>query len=825
MTFDVNAIPSELRDRQQWLIWRFEDNPKKPEGKKLKVPYYANGTKRFGNQGDAKDRAKLVTFDGALKAMEGRNFSGVGFAFLPGDGLIGIDIDGCIDLETGEVSSMADELIRDCASYTEYSPSRTGVHIIVAGNTQTFKSDKIGLEVFSSSQFFTFTANVYGGSPCVIAPIGDETLEKMRRLVQGARPKSDPAGAAPRVPASLADERAKLESALAYVSPEDYRTWFRVGMAIYSTLGDAGLPVWDYWSSKSEKYAGIEDLKRHWKTFGTRGQVITAATVYHLAMQQDWRPPKPKMVGATKGKKATAPNAAPPTPENDDRSPVSLAEIDAGLEGMDLVDEAFPPPPTENEDMPGVETPGEAAAQSGEGRDPDSEFLDNDDEKADSDDGKKKKRSAEFWEQVNDLIANFVLLYGTNTAWDDVNRMQIKITDLRYAFGSDPVKYWLASKHRRMINSKNLVFDPTGRCDPKTSVNLFYGFEVEPQKGDCSKILDLLSHLCDNNQELMDWILKWIAYPLRHPGAKMTTSIIMHGDEGSGKNLFFEKVVRRIYGTYAGVIGNAQIESQFNEWASRKLFFVCDEVVTRNELKQLKGKLKHMISGDEISINPKNLPERQEANHMNFVFLSNELQPLALDKTDRRYLVVWTPPKKDLSYYKEVADQAYSGGMEAFYHYLMYELDMGDFNEHTKPLETAAKRKLISLGLEAPERFYREWSAQALPLPFVCCSAMQLYAAFQRWCHLNGERFPPSQTVFGGKIERMAAGEVTRKLIKYDLHSVIKQRTAYLVHPQPEGKSLSQWVEDGSGLFESYLKKYRNVYDQSNLDAESEKAA
>jgi hypothetical protein len=79
----------------------------------------------------------------------------------------------------------------------------------------------------------------------------------------------------------------------------------------------------------------------------------------------------------------------------------------------------------------------------------------------------------------------------------------------------------------------------------------------------------------------------------------------------------------------------------------------------------------------------------------------------------------------------------------------LLDFDLGDFNEHTKPLMTQAKRDLIDLGLSPAERFYREWSEGLLPLPFMCCSSMQLYAGFCRWSYLNGERFPATQTMFG----------------------------------------------------------------------------
>jgi primase-polymerase (primpol)-like protein len=145
-SLDFGNIAPTLKARPQWLVWRFEEKPgdKKPR----KVPYYASGSRRMGQQGSDADREKLVDFITCLDAAERRKMDGIGFAFLPGDGLIGIDIDGAIDLETGEMSQRAQGIIKACASYTELSPSGKGVHIVVEGETKSFKSNDIGLEVF-----------------------------------------------------------------------------------------------------------------------------------------------------------------------------------------------------------------------------------------------------------------------------------------------------------------------------------------------------------------------------------------------------------------------------------------------------------------------------------------------------------------------------------------------------------------------------------------------------------------------------------------------------------------------------------------------------
>ena len=106
---DFSAIPAALRDRRQWLIWKLEAKPgaKKP----AKMPYYASGKRRTGVQGSDKDRAALVPLDAAVAAMARHGAAGIGFAFLPGDGLIGIDLDHAVDADTGELSPRAQAII------------------------------------------------------------------------------------------------------------------------------------------------------------------------------------------------------------------------------------------------------------------------------------------------------------------------------------------------------------------------------------------------------------------------------------------------------------------------------------------------------------------------------------------------------------------------------------------------------------------------------------------------------------------------------------------------------------------------------------------
>lgn len=404
--------------------------------------------------------------------------------------------------------------------------------------------------------------------------------------------------------------------------------------------------------------------------------------------------------------------------------------------------------------------------------------------------------------KLQTLFKHFVYQYGSNLAWDTANRMAILISNLRHTFGNDEVKMWLGSEKRRDVKAEDVVFDPTGACGP-AAVNLFGGLEMVPMQGDCRPVLELLEHLCDQDEDIYNWLLDWIAYPLQHLGAKLPTSVIMHGDEGSGKNLFWEAVAS-LYGEYSKVVGQDQLESPFNDWISRMLFVIGDEVLSRQEMRHLKGKLKAMISGKTVQINTKMMPVRQEANHVNIVFLSNELQPNALDASDRRYLVIWTPPKKERAFYQAVSDCLNKGGREAFMHFLL-QRDLSEFDPYAPPPMTAAKQNLIDLGRPNPERFFMAWKDGQMPVPFQSCSSDQVYRLYRRWCTQEGERFPMQKNVFVRMVLRICGTAVEVRVVRT---SASRTQRVWLVAPPPAGVDMSAWVKECIDAFEGHLKEW-----------------
>jgi putative DNA primase/helicase len=450
--------------------------------------------------------------------------------------------------------------------------------------------------------------------------------------------------------------------------------------------------------------------------------------------------------------------------------------------------------------------------------------------------GKGGKREKKIdWGRFSYMVENFVLIYPTDTAWDKAKRKQVKIANMGHMFGADYVRMWKSSPDRQTVDEEDLVFDPTMTCG-EDAINLYDGFAIEPTECDGEEVdvmLELLEHLCSRCQpgpgfatvhEVMQWVLRWLALPLQRPGAKPRSSLVFHGPQGTGKNLFFD-VIRGIYGKYGVMVGQTELEEKYNGWLSAKLLVIGNEVVSRQELYHNKNRLKWIITEENIPIRTMNTDTRWEANHANLVFLSNERQPLVLEIGDRRYLVVYTPTPENSTLYDRVRAFLANDGAAKFFHFLL-QYPLGDFHEHTKPPMTEAKEELIGLSMKPAERFMREWVDGYLELPMQVCSSEQLYKAFRRWCDDAGERWPPPREAFSleakrwaiERVERDAQGHQQEPCLVYKVATAPaeiaggRRQSVRAFLPRgtapPEGVSEGAWVKESIDAFELPLGRF-----------------
>lgn len=178
--YNFQDIPYELQKLRQWVLWSYEERPDKKNGgmKLTKVPKQVDG-----NNASPTYKGTWSSFSAAKHVMQEYGFNGIGFVFTAEDDFIGVDIDACVD-DKGNISEFAKKVIDALDSYTEFSPSGKGVHIIIQGALpegfkKGMRNDELGIEIYSEGRYFTFTGDKENGNNVVI-----ERTEELAELVE-----------------------------------------------------------------------------------------------------------------------------------------------------------------------------------------------------------------------------------------------------------------------------------------------------------------------------------------------------------------------------------------------------------------------------------------------------------------------------------------------------------------------------------------------------------------------------------------------------------------------------------------------------------------
>ncbi len=149
-------IPATLRESAQWVCWKYRIR----EDKKTKVPYNA----ATGREAKTNDAKTWVSFARATAALSRGGYDGIGFVLTDETGIVGGDLDHCINTETGELHDWADCIITKMHTYTEITPSGEGLRFFARGVLPPTGRKKGDLEMYTSGRFLTITGKQWAGS-------------------------------------------------------------------------------------------------------------------------------------------------------------------------------------------------------------------------------------------------------------------------------------------------------------------------------------------------------------------------------------------------------------------------------------------------------------------------------------------------------------------------------------------------------------------------------------------------------------------------------------------------------------------------------------
>lgn len=143
----MNALVEKYKNEPRWVAWEYKTTP---DGKKTKVPL-----------GKSDTPSTWTTYEKA-KAKK----KGIGIMFGVDNTFLGVDIDHCV--EDGKIVHEKEKeikaFLREANSYTELSPSETGIHVYFALSEplELSMNKKAPYEYYTAKRFFTVSEKPFG---------------------------------------------------------------------------------------------------------------------------------------------------------------------------------------------------------------------------------------------------------------------------------------------------------------------------------------------------------------------------------------------------------------------------------------------------------------------------------------------------------------------------------------------------------------------------------------------------------------------------------------------------------------------------------------
>jgi hypothetical protein len=180
---------------------------------------------------------------------------------------------------------------------------------------------------------------------------------------------------------------------------------------------------------------------------------------------------------------------------------------------------------------------------------------------------------------------------------------------------------------------------------PKHIFNMWLPFEIEKYKKDYIKneealkfILNHIKILCNNENDIFEYFIKWIGQMLQYPATKTIIPVLI-SDEGAGKGTLIQLLTK--------MLGNKRVfetsDPKRDVFGSFNNLMASAYLVILNEVGQQDleiGKFKQLITDGSLTINNKGISAIQTTSYHRFIITTNKEEPIQTKKGDRRNLII-----------------------------------------------------------------------------------------------------------------------------------------------------------------------------------------
>jgi hypothetical protein len=740
---DLRKLPPEISEIKGFLTWKltYKSGQKKP----AKIPYYANGNLRAGDQGSPEDIASLVTLNEALAAAERDGSSGVGLAMLESYGLTALDFDNCVV----DRKVINEEIANLCwGTYTEISPSGTGLRAFFKGylpSRKDTKGEPFAVEVFGGNGYVTVTGDVADdckqfGFESTVAELTPEVMQMYRdhfgepistSLSTIDESDSFMLSLKPTHSWTLDQGRDILMACDASCGRDE---WVKAGMAMHFEFNGSAeaMGLYNEWSSKGGNYGGLKDVEGRWRSFG-KGRASTITGSWLISWSKSFEPRR--VFNNMEQWKTQIKSVGDEFQLRSVICPKIVAdELVGAVERECLAQELVAAFKSLGTKYP-IAMCRKMLLESKTSNLPSVYDTERDEQHYDD-------TACPDWLKGYVYVTSDDQFFKMNT--DDhlsiqgfnakYNRMMPRNEDGQASINAHTMalehyKIPVVTRGVYMPMCGPLVHDMGGKKKGTLNVNTYNADSVPLADAELSErgnkaVAWFVRHVhmyCGKRQHVTNAVLSWLAFNVQNPGVKIRWAILIKGIEGDGKSLIGE-LMRAVMGR-ANVksVSPTVLTSDFNGYAEGACLAILEELRISGSSKfDTQDKLKPLITNDTVLIHRKGKDSYECWNTQNYLGNTNYDDSLPLNNNDRRYMVIFSPFMKidqlnaeleqyggASAYFTELNELCQSEFRAIRRFMLDYEIDEA-FEPNGRAPETDEKQKMIALSVSDEQQLVEE---------------------------------------------------------------------------------------------------------------------
>lgn len=368
---------------------------------------------------------------------------------------------------------------------------------------------------------------------------------------------------------------------------------------------------------------------------------------------------------------------------------------------------------------------------------------------------------------------------------------------------------------------------------PENTYNLWTQYEAEkidtytPNLEALNVILNHIKILCNNEQVVADYFIKWIGQMIQYPAVK-TICPTMISNEGAGKGTL-NKLIQNMLGSkkcLETTNPSRDVWGQFNGCMSSAFFVNLNELSKKDTL-EAEGKIKALITDGNLVINSKGTNQFEIKSYHRFFITTNKLEPISTSSGDRRNLIIRSSDelcpktKKNVDYFTKLHQYLDDKNVIATcYNYFKNLSNLDKFNEIPIP-KTEYQENLKQLELSPPELFIKELVINETN-ETIELKCKDVFNKFSSWCGDNNIEYDITPLKLAVRLSNLNIKGVEKKHTRDGNSTVLnvkkikehfKINQDEFIDDEPENPEIEKPVE----IFKQKTKKNSKI-NTCNLD-------